>query len=288
MDTESHESRRLFAERAAWFVANEPPSFYGPNFCSMECESANHEELDLQRFTVEYLRRQIGWHPRCNTCWRDYAVEAAAASVHAGLCYLNSPALREDPRAAESLASFALQATKTLADLTETQFKVVKAFAETQRWWPILKSLHQHFDSDHMAILSRLEVGVRNPLNIYKGKWNPTDEVGELALGIWDRFEYLRTLPYPWGIEHWLDAERRACNLAPFSPDTCSEWCEFAEAYVRETYSTQEDVKSLNEIVKAPSRRIPSYKLGSVHKISSHFFTMLKGKFRSMAGCNRD
>jgi hypothetical protein len=124
-------------------------------------------ECELQRFTVEYLRSDRNWHPTPNTNWKDYAVEAAAASAYEGLRHLKSLASESNTKAVERLADFALDTANTLAQLTQAQFATVKAFAQKQRHWPILKSLHQHFDSDHEAILGRLEVGNRNPLNIY-------------------------------------------------------------------------------------------------------------------------
>ncbi len=269
-----------YADREAWLESNSPSI--------LEYIRRSSRTLELRQFTVNCLRRQTFWRPALNTTWRDYAAEAASMSLNEPLRYLKELAFSGDARAVKSFCDLALNCTKELAELTQLQLAKVQSFAHEQRYWPVLKSWHPRFDTDHKAVLLQLELGINNPLNIVKGKWDPKDDVGKIAMQLWDQFEYLRTLDVPWGYESWTRAESRARGLPEFNAETWPMWAEVAEEHIRESYKEREDIKRLNLMVKASSRRIPSYKINSMQHINSHFFTMLKDKFRSMAGCNRE
>ena len=137
MDAQSHEVETRFAERQAWLDANEPLSVYGPRFCSREYENAHREELEFQRFTLDYLKRQLGWCPAPRTTWRDYAVEAAAASAREGLSHLLGLGYKGDGQAQQRLARIAIESTRFLDSLDKPS-QEARDFAMRELFWPAL------------------------------------------------------------------------------------------------------------------------------------------------------
>lgn len=228
------------AAKNAWLEANKPVP--GDRLALAE------NELELHWFTWNYLNENILFRPARNTTWRSYAVEAASNYFYQGLKRLKGLATRGDTKALESFATYTLQMVEELTRFSETKPDSLTPCARKQRYWPVLKSFHPHFDVDHKSLLERLKVGESHPLNIYKGKWNPKDEIGKIALEVWERLEYLRALPYPFGAANWNQAERHAHNLPEFGPQTWPEWFKLGKQYLLETHVTKGDVLRLNQL----------------------------------------
>jgi hypothetical protein len=243
---------------------------------------------DLHRLTWDYLKALLHFEPAPNTTWRDYAVEAIMHSLIRGEEHLADLASQADIRALEAYADLTLKMVRSLTHFSKTERDTLVPYAERQRQWPVLRSLHPHFDTANRAILESLGVGRCNPLNIYKGRWDPNDDVGTIALDTWEQLERIRLLPYPFGFQAWREWETNARKLPEFTEESWPRWYHVAEQHVQEVFSSKEDIDRLNAMITAPTRKNRSYKRGSLPKINSHFFTMLKEKFQSMAGCNRD
>ncbi len=286
--TEYVQSRRLEGAKAQreWLEVNKPSKTV-QEIIRLNFKPDEKNNLELKNFVWKHLTERASFKLRPKATLLDYAAEAANDRAAEALQHLQQLALKNDAVAVEALGAIALEVTATLAQLTEQGIHLIKPYAEKQRHWPILKSIHPHFDTDHKYILLRLEVGGRNPLNIYKGKWNCKDGVGKIALQTWDQIERLRVRPM-FGSEHWSELELKAHYLPDFDPDHWREWFTIAKTFILKTYKTPEKIRHLNELVKAPTRKITSIKIKSESRISSHFFTMLNDKFRSMAGCNRE
>lgn len=145
-----------FAERAAWLEANAPLSAYGPNYCSRNYEFNHREELALQKFTVEYRKRQPLWHPGPKTTWRDYAVVAAAASVREGLRYLENLVHEGEPTAIAAFASETIDMAKSLNSfsLNESHHPKLIPIARKCLAWPALKARRHVFSDNHDKLIS--------------------------------------------------------------------------------------------------------------------------------------
>jgi hypothetical protein len=287
----------LYAE-LAWLEANKPPvslpSPPGPLYAVLERTPGSlsprralaPNERALQRLTWDYLSGQSVWEPGPNTTWRDYAVEATGCRANECLRHLADLAADGDAKAVEALAATTLALVERLTQLADTRPDALTAFAQRQRHWPVLRSFHSHFDTNDKKskkLLDRLKVSAGHPLNLYKGKWNPSDDLGKVAVEIYDYLESLRAY------RGWAGFARESQNLPlpDFGLETWPQWFAAAKEYILRTYKTPDQVKRLNQLVEAPTRKVPSYKLRTVSKVNSHFFTMLKDKFRSMAGGNR-
>jgi hypothetical protein len=278
-----HGAEARAARRDAWLATNAPSLNY-----ILEAS----DDYNAQCFTWDYLKHDLDFDPRPDTTWRDYAAEAAKWTAIKVLGHLEFLALGGDAEAVEIFAERTIHMVRKLAELENAQPTAVKSFARRQRHWPVLKSFHKGFDVDHDEVLKSLAVGQDNPLNVYKGKWRADDGLGSLALEIWDHLETLRLRARAAGweppVRRAVEADRLARSLPAFGPTTWFKWFEVAKLYITETRQTPEAVTQLNKMVKAPTREIPSYKIKSRRTIISHFFTMLKEKFCSMAGANRD
>lgn len=146
MDDQSPEAEKRFAERRAWLDANEPPiappgsRYGGParhRVSLLPRRASTPEEWELQRYTLEYLKGQLYWHPAPNTTWEDYAAEAAAASAHEGLSHLLALGSKGDGQAQERLARIAIESTRFLDGLDKLS-QEARDFAMRELFWPAL------------------------------------------------------------------------------------------------------------------------------------------------------
>lgn len=289
------ELTRLLAEaRCQWLEANRPaPVFEGRSWLSTAAPQTSME-WELQRLTWHYVDDSWSMYVEPESTWRDYAVEALRERLRPSLHLLSHLAGRSEVKALEELAGIAVLATETLNRLTHLKSPsgepLLKAFAQKQIAWPILRSFHPHFDTretDAKKLLTDLTVGEKHPLNVFKGRWNPNDELGRLALKTWRHLESIRSLGIPAGWDRWMKSERDAFKLPEFSGETWIQWFEVGRRYIEETHNTPEKIAKLNTLITAPSKKAHRCSHASRKTIRSNVWTQIRGKFASMAGQNR-
>ncbi len=281
-------SKREFAEPAAWFEENEPPSAYGPRkFCTREYQLKHRDELELWRFTVEYLKRQPRWHLRPKATWRDYALEAAEGSAHEGLRYLEKLANEGDDLAMEALASRTLEMVKVLNRfaLSESQRARLIPFARRCLAWPALKARRKVFSDDHDEIIRVLQVGKDTIVGKdSQSRFNPQRRFGKVTMEIIDRIESFRTArPAHWKFLFHLQLPspnwaREARKLPPFGRESKVRWWSVVEKVLKDDYSHPLTAEAYNKLVKAPSHE---------DRKASIFVNKIKDEFDTLAGIHR-
>ena len=145
--------------------------------------------------------------------------------------------------------------------------------------WPVMKSLHQDFDEDHEALLSRLEVGKGLPVVIAKeARWTIRDTTGRWAIQLVSEVESVRQdIPMDFDPKWFVAATR----LEPFSSESWLKWWEVIREMLREVYIDVVEIPELVETVTSKAdRRTPG-------RIRSRIVKNLKDKIRSLAGLNK-
>ena len=237
-DAQSREAEARFAERRAWLDANEPVSGYGPGICSREYANAHHEELDLQRFTLDYLKGQLDWCPAPNTTWKDYAVEAASRGAYEGLRHLRLLVSRKNQHALSSLADIATEATRTLSALSRQAVGRVRPIARRRFLWPFLKARKERFGDEHKQTVKKLRLGDAVPFSE-----DALPRIRENNLSVKTAIAYLCQLEEyrkppswfgPYAKTNW---QRLAAKLKPFGKGTWEAWFEVAWQALLADYS---------------------------------------------------
>jgi hypothetical protein len=246
MDADSREAETRFAELRAWLDANEPP-IVPPGTLYSQVErmlspnkrhTSTPEEWELQRYTLEYLKRQLGWHPAPNTTWRDYAVEAASRGAYDGLSHLTHLISREDQHALSSLADIATAATRTLGDLSRQAAGRVRPIARRRFLWPFLKARKERFGDEHRRTVKEIQLGDEV---LFSGdalaRTRENHITGKTAIAYLCRLEDCRKPPSYFGPYPETDWQKLATKLKPFGKGTWKAWFEVLWQAVLADYS---------------------------------------------------
>lgn len=227
-DTEKNWARES-AKRNAWLKDNEPPSIYGPSFCSREYENLHHDELELHRHTYNALKNGLPFKPRNITTWRHYAVEAAFRSTYDGLRHLQYLVSQKDQGALMSIADIATDATGMLSKISSRDVERVRPIAQHRFFWPFLKASKEHFGDDHKRIVKEIQLGEAAPFSrdaIARVREN--NITVRMAMTCLCRLEDYRKPPTYFGLNVKTEWQRLAMKLQPFSAGTWHEWFEVA------------------------------------------------------------
>lgn len=218
------------AERAAWLEANKPPSYLGRKNSSYS--SLERESLERQRFTVEYLKRQILWYPRPNTTWRDYAVEVASFRAREGLRHLQELAFAKDQQALSAIVSVGVSATRILTELSSRTPNRVAPIARRHFFWPFLKAQKERFGDDHKRLVKEIELGYDTPFSEAAASRCRADNTAVkrimMLLSRIESFRHKENLIFRDPESEWREWEREATRLKRFSANTWPAWFETA------------------------------------------------------------
>lgn len=274
------------AECAQWLEANRPADKPGTtvrvNNRLRPFTKQSKQDWELQCLTYDHLKNgDCAWlfHPKPESTWRDYAVEALLRRLEEASAQLRRLVLVGDPAALSAFADYVVSNVGFLNRVARDE-KLAKGlipFARQQVAWPCFKSPHRHFFKDEDELLVELEVGQGDPRVIQThANWDPNDPAGQISLRVWQQI-------HTWRNENlWLGTvpewKSRAWKLPPFDTDRAAvlAWYELGKAYIKAHPKEYEPM-----ILKL---KIPPSKRPKRGKNSSHAFTMIRDKFLSMGG----
>jgi hypothetical protein len=124
-------------------------------------------------------------------------------------------------------------------------------------FWPVLKSSHPSFDSDHAVILKTLKVGTKYP--IFGGmRWNGRDVCGRWAIHLCQEIEIMQE-------GHCVDESSKEWEFAllelkPFSADTWEQWWAVAKGLLETEYIDVVDISELVNSVAGKTDTTPGRK----------------------------
>jgi len=147
--------------------------------------------------------------------------------------------------------------------------------------WPVMKSPHRDFDTEHRALLKELQVGAGFPFTITEeSRWTALDPVGKWAIHLCQTIEIMIVSDYT--VEEL--SEMWGCkihSLGSFSGETWESWWIAAKALLVCEYVDVVQIPELNQTVSSSAdRRSPG-------RIRKRIYQALKDKFRSMALQNK-
>jgi hypothetical protein len=178
------------------------------------------------------------------------------------------------------LAQIIVPLVKAINEKISTDAQVLGCWPRSLPFWPVLKSPHKDFDSDHRRLLGALQVGDDYPFTIKEeSRWTARDAIGKWAIHLCKEIEIdqeCRAIdddPAPWA--------RKLLELKPFSSNTWEDWWIVAKGLLRLDYVDVVEIPELNGTVKASADRL------SPGRIRKRILQALKEKFKSMAWENK-
>ena len=163
--------------------------------------------------------------------------------------------------------------------------------------WPVLKSLHRHFDSNHVQFLSKLQLGDALFIGPGGGERWEMNIISKWGIYVFQRVEDYRA----WvGCEDCIlpsALQKRLLALQKLSSDTWTDWWEVIQSVLEHDYIDLATVPELRDWVntdKPRSKRIESgMSRGTAHhqkpdsQIRKFIYRALKEKIASLAGANK-
>lgn len=241
--------------------------------------AADQGKADLIRQTLVALRGNeapfFGSLPTTAAGTKTMMVEA---QIKRYVEHLERYAVRGNSRCLELLAEVALGVVTRLNELVQSpRFATkLKPFAERCYAWPVLKSPHPHFSQKEQELFDMLNVGEGvDPVLDRCAKWKPRSEQGKLVLEFLNEAIRIRQNATRMQVLRPLnDWEKAVTKLEPLKKDP-DAWFDLAKRYFEQR---PEKLSALNRKVcgwKGKGKRVG---------VSSHVWTELRRKFRSLAG----
>jgi hypothetical protein len=179
------------------------------------------------------------------------------------------------------LAQIVVPFAKALNEKAICSPDVLGFWPRTLPMWPVMKSLHRDFDTDHSRLLNILQVGSQYPFTIGKeARWTARDAVGKWAIHLCQTIEIMIVSDNT--VEDL--SERWQCkisSLGHFSSDTWKNWWTAAKGLLACEYIDVVDIPELRKTVKSVADQ------KSPGRIRRRIFQSLKDKFKSMASENK-
>ena len=268
--------KRSGTEQAHWFEVNRPPAEAG--IVSREDRESALPDLGLPpQFHHSVL-------PAPRTTWRDYAIEALQHQMKTASGHLKRLGRGGDSSAAIVLAKHSVESVQFLNSAARQDgfAKLLLPFSRRQIAWPCFKSPHRQFFQDEERLLDILQVA-QGDARLIAEKLEPesNDAAGRVAMRVWQVLSAWRNEDskiYFRPLDEWSSS---AAKLPRFNSNEQAvlAWFELAKAYIKAHPDEFDD--AMRAIA------IPRSKRPKGGAISSHAFTMLREKFRSMAGFNK-
>jgi hypothetical protein len=179
------------------------------------------------------------------------------------------------------LAQIVVPFVKAVNEKAAANPGLVRAWSRTVPVWPVMKSPHRDFDTEHRALLKELQVGAGFPFTITEeSRWTALDPVGKWAIHLCQTIEIMIVSDYT--VEEL--SEMWGCKIHPlgsFSGETWESWWIAAKALLVCEYVDVVQIPELNQTVSSSAdRRSPG-------RIRKRIYQALKDKFRSMALQNK-
>lgn len=245
----------------------------------------SREDRELHCLTWAYLLNSIiPFSPAPRTTWRDYAIEALQHQMKTASGHLKRLGRGGDSSAAIVLAKHSVESVQFLNSAARQDgfAKLLLPFSRRQIAWPCFKSPHRQFFQDEERLLDILQVAQGDARLIAENSnWNPNDAAGRVAMRVWQLLSAWRNEDskiYFRPLDEWSSS---AAKLPRFNSNEQAvlAWFELAKAYIK---AHPDEFDDAMRAIPIPRSKRP--KGGA---ISSHAFTMLREKFRSMAGFNK-
>jgi hypothetical protein len=263
--------KRREEARQAWLEVNEPQA---PG-------SIGAPEAELHRTVWGAINGRPDFIPDPTKSWKDYVAEIVSQRAEEAMHLLAGEAERGNRDAATAFAMITVRLVGKLNALADSTPDALKSFARSQISWPVLKSPHRHFTQQEDDYFRALGVGQDAPWKTDESAdWSPHDPAGKLAVEICRELnDVQRNWRFIGSFRPLADWESLAAKLPRFSGKTAAvaQWERAVRAFAK---AHPEKLPPLN-------KRVPKSKRRRDGGISSHVFTMLKDKLRSMAGLNK-
>jgi hypothetical protein len=163
--------------------------------------------------------------------------------------------------------------------------------------WPVLKSLHHHFDSNHVDFLRELKLGDALFFGPGGGERWEMNIIAKWAIHLYQRVEDYRS----WvgcedcGVPNTL--QKRLSALPTFSSSTWTNWWEVIQGVLKHDYVDLATVPELRAWVNSDKSRSKGTELGKSRgtayrqkpdsQIRKFIYRALKEKIASLAGANK-
>jgi hypothetical protein len=210
----------------------------------------------------------------------ELIVEALVWRARRAMGFLWALAENGQAEALESLSQCIVPVVKALNEKAIMMPKALGQWPQALPYWPVLKSSHRDFDSDHVKLLQVLCVGEKYPLPIgHESRWTARDAIGRWAIHLCQEIEIMQTGHLVTGnSKPW---EKKMEKLQSLSAKSWKDWWFVAKGLLLHDYVDVVEVPDLNKTVRSKADR------ASPGRIRKRILQALRDKLKSMARENK-